>query len=146
MSPRARYEEGCRRGVLLYQWDGERAVFPPRALPGLEWRESAGAGTVYATTTIRPSTPPCIGWPPCSAPASAGRRAPHRLPDRPGRGLPHDEPHGGADRRARARLLRGRGAAIPVIAGVGLADFRDVPPGTRPEDLMGQAAVRALDR
>ena len=54
MSPRARYEEGCRRGVLLYQWDGERAVFPPRALPGLEWRESAGAGTVYATTTIRP--------------------------------------------------------------------------------------------
>jgi uncharacterized OB-fold protein len=40
--------------VLLYQHDGERAVFPPKALPGLEWRESAGAGTVYATTVIRP--------------------------------------------------------------------------------------------
>ena len=54
MSPRARFEAGCQRGVLLYQWDGARAVFPPRALPGLEWRESKGAGTVYATTTIRP--------------------------------------------------------------------------------------------
>lgn len=54
MSPRARFEAGCQQGVLLYQWDGERAVFPPRALPGLEWRESAGRGTVYATTTIRP--------------------------------------------------------------------------------------------
>ena len=54
MSPRARFEAGCQRGVLLYQWDGARAVFPPRALPGLQWRESAGAGTVHATTTIRP--------------------------------------------------------------------------------------------
>lgn len=54
MSPRARFEAGCQRGVLLYQWDGRRAVFPPRMLPGLEWRESAGHGTVYATTTIRP--------------------------------------------------------------------------------------------
>lgn len=27
-------------------------MFPPRALPGLEWRESAGAGTVYATTAL----------------------------------------------------------------------------------------------
>lgn len=54
MSPRARFEAGCQRGVLLYQSDGERAVFPPRDLPGLEWRESAGAGTVYATTTLRP--------------------------------------------------------------------------------------------
>ncbi len=53
MSPRARFEEGCQRGVLLYQWDGERAVFPPRVFDH-EWRESAGAGTVYATTTIRP--------------------------------------------------------------------------------------------
>jgi uncharacterized OB-fold protein len=53
-SLRATFEEGCARGVLLYQWDGERAVFPPRALPGLEWRESAGAGTVYAATVVRP--------------------------------------------------------------------------------------------
>jgi uncharacterized OB-fold protein len=53
-SPRAVFEEGCERGVLRYQWDGARAVFPPRALPGLEWRESAGAGTVYACTVARP--------------------------------------------------------------------------------------------
>jgi uncharacterized OB-fold protein len=39
-----------------YQWDpaGERAIFYPRVLPGLEWRESAGKGTVYSATTIRP--------------------------------------------------------------------------------------------
>ena len=53
-SPRAHFEEGCERGVLRYQWDGSRPVFPPRALPGLEWRESAGAGTVYAATVVRP--------------------------------------------------------------------------------------------
>jgi uncharacterized OB-fold protein len=52
--PRAHFEAGCARGVLLYQWDGERAVFPPRDLPGLEWLESAGAGTVYAATVVRP--------------------------------------------------------------------------------------------
>jgi uncharacterized protein len=55
-SPRARFEAGCARGVLLYQWDAAagRAVFYPRVLPGLEWRESAGAGTVYSATTIHP--------------------------------------------------------------------------------------------
>ena len=55
-SPRARFDAGCARGVLLYQWDREagRAVFYPRVLPGLEWRESAGTGTVYSATTIRP--------------------------------------------------------------------------------------------
>ena len=56
MSPRAWFEDGCARGVLRYQWDpaAERAVFYPRALDGLEWRESAGLGTVYSATTIRP--------------------------------------------------------------------------------------------
>ena len=55
-SPRAHFLEGCARGVLRYQWDpaAGRAVFYPRALPGLEWRESAGAGTVYSATVIRP--------------------------------------------------------------------------------------------
>ena len=55
-APRARFEAGCARGVLLYQWNraAGRAVFYPRVLPGLEWRESAGAGTVYSATTIRP--------------------------------------------------------------------------------------------
>ena len=51
-SPRAHFEEGCAAGVLRYQWDGG-PVFPPRAGIG-EWRESAGLGTVYATTWIRP--------------------------------------------------------------------------------------------
>jgi uncharacterized OB-fold protein len=54
--PRARFEAACERGVLEFQWDvaAERAVFPPRLLPGLEWRESAGIGTVYACTVVHP--------------------------------------------------------------------------------------------
>ncbi len=54
-SPRAHFEAGCAREVLLYQWDpaAERAVFYPRVGEGLEWRESTGRGTVYSTTTIR---------------------------------------------------------------------------------------------
>lgn len=53
-SPRAIWEAACADGRLTYQWDGERAIFYPRALPGLEWRQSAGLGTVYACTVIRP--------------------------------------------------------------------------------------------
>ena len=54
-SPAHHFARSCRTGVLAYQWDpaAERAVFYPRALPGLEWRESAGLGTVYATTVVR---------------------------------------------------------------------------------------------
>lgn len=59
-SPAARFAAGCRAGRLDYQWDpvARRAVFHPRvAGPGtgaspLEWRTSAGLGTVYATTTV----------------------------------------------------------------------------------------------
>ncbi len=54
MSPRQRYEEHCRRGELAYQWDpaAGRAVFHPRATPGLEWRVSAGLGTIYSVTHV----------------------------------------------------------------------------------------------
>jgi hypothetical protein len=60
LSPAARFAEGCRAGRLDYQWDpvGERPVFYPRLVaPGtgaadLEWRTSAGLGTVYSTTTV----------------------------------------------------------------------------------------------
>ncbi len=59
-SPAARFAEGLRAGRLDYQWDpvAGRAVFYPRLVaPGsgateLEWRTSAGLGTVYSTTTI----------------------------------------------------------------------------------------------
>ncbi len=59
-SPAARFAEGCRAGRLDYQWDpvAGRAVFYPRVVaPGtgagpLEWRTSAGLGTVYSTTTV----------------------------------------------------------------------------------------------
>lgn len=53
------FAEHAGRGELAYQVapDGS-AVFPPRlAQPGtgapLEWRVSAGTGTVYATTVVR---------------------------------------------------------------------------------------------
>lgn len=60
-SPLARFQAGCRAGRLLYQWDPVAGlpVFYPRVVcPGTgakpQWRESAGAGTVYSTTTVRP--------------------------------------------------------------------------------------------
>jgi hypothetical protein len=48
------YTEHCRRRELAYQLDeAGRPVFRPRV--GLDtWRVSAGLGTVYATTVVRP--------------------------------------------------------------------------------------------
>jgi uncharacterized OB-fold protein len=47
------FADGCREGKLRYTVDAAgRPVFPPRA--GLDWAESAGLGTVYATTTAHP--------------------------------------------------------------------------------------------
>jgi uncharacterized protein len=59
-SPGARFLEGCRAGRLDFQWDpvAGRAVFYPRLVSPfsgateLEWRTSAGLGTVYSTTTL----------------------------------------------------------------------------------------------
>jgi hypothetical protein len=53
-SPADVYTEHCRRRELAYQVDdGGHAVFRPRV--GYEtWRVSAGLGTVYATTVVRP--------------------------------------------------------------------------------------------
>jgi len=58
-SPAAVFTEHAGRGELAYQVapDGT-AVFPPRLVqPGtgapLEWKVSAGTGTVYATTVVR---------------------------------------------------------------------------------------------
>ena len=55
-SPRSRFEAAGREGRLDYQWDvrAGRAVFHPRVGEGLEWRTSAGLGTVYATTVTHP--------------------------------------------------------------------------------------------
>lgn len=48
------YLEHLRRRELAYQLDREgRAVFRPRVGP-TTWRVSAGRGTVYATTVVRP--------------------------------------------------------------------------------------------
>ena len=61
-SPLAVYQAHLDRGELAYQWSPEasRAVFYPRVIcpytgsDRLEWRVSAGLGTVYATTVTHP--------------------------------------------------------------------------------------------
>jgi len=61
-SPLAIYEAHLARGELAYQYSpaAGRAVFYPRVIcpftgsAELEWRVSAGLGTVYATTVTHP--------------------------------------------------------------------------------------------
>jgi len=61
-SPLAIYQAHLERGELAYQWspEADRAVFYPRVIcpftgsGKLEWRVSAGLGTVYATTVTHP--------------------------------------------------------------------------------------------
>lgn len=57
-SPLSTFEAHCRAGELAYQVTQEGgAVFPPRVCAPvtggpLEWRISAGLGTVYSTTAV----------------------------------------------------------------------------------------------
>ena len=61
-SPLATYQAHVNKGELAYQWspEAEKAVFYPRLIcpftgsDRLEWRVSAGLGTVYATTVTHP--------------------------------------------------------------------------------------------
>jgi uncharacterized protein len=61
-SPLAVYQAHLEKGELAYQWslEAQRAVFYPRVIcpftdsDRLEWRVSAGFGTVYATTVVHP--------------------------------------------------------------------------------------------
>jgi uncharacterized OB-fold protein len=61
-SPLARYLAHLDKGELAYQWspEAQKPVFYPRVLcpytgsDRLEWRVSAGLGTVYATTVTHP--------------------------------------------------------------------------------------------
>ncbi len=54
-SPADVYMEHCRRHELAYQVDTqERPVFRPRVGERLQWRVSAGRGTVYAVTVVHP--------------------------------------------------------------------------------------------
>lgn len=62
-SPLGIYEDWLRQGKLAYQFSkaAGRAVFYPRVLcpysgsTELEWRISAGLGTVHATTVVHPA-------------------------------------------------------------------------------------------
>ncbi len=50
--PAERFAELCREHRLGYQQGPDGPRFPP-VLGGGPWADSAGAGTVYATTTVR---------------------------------------------------------------------------------------------
>ncbi len=62
-SPLAVYQSHLEKGELAYQWSpaANRSVFYPRLICSftgsehLEWRVSAGLGTVYATTVVHPA-------------------------------------------------------------------------------------------
>lgn len=58
-APLTTFAEHAARGELAYQVDAEgRPVWPP-SVRGVEWRVSAGAGTVHSSTTIhRPGEEP----------------------------------------------------------------------------------------
>jgi uncharacterized OB-fold protein len=66
VSPLARFRGYLERGQLAYQFDREsgQAVFYPRVIgpvtgtADLEWRVSAGLGTVHAVTVISPRGEP----------------------------------------------------------------------------------------
>lgn len=59
-SPAETFAQHCRAGELAFQVtpDGEAVFYPRVAAPGsgaeLQWRVSAGIGTVHATTVCRP--------------------------------------------------------------------------------------------
>ena len=62
-SPLATYQAHLEKGELAYQWspEAQKAVFYPRVIcpftgsEKLEWRVSAGLGTVYAATVVHPA-------------------------------------------------------------------------------------------
>jgi len=62
-SPLAVYQAHLEKGELAYQWspEAQKAVFYPRVIcpytgsDRLEWRISAGLGTVYAATVVHPT-------------------------------------------------------------------------------------------
>lgn len=65
-APMHAYQRQLNAGVLAYQYSpsAQRAVFYPRLVcpfsgsDRLEWRESAGRGTVYAVTCLYPKDEP----------------------------------------------------------------------------------------
>ena len=63
-SPLAVYQAHLDKDELAYQWspEAQKAVFYPRVIcpfsgsDRLEWRVSAGLGTVHATTVVHPAS------------------------------------------------------------------------------------------
>ena len=119
-SPLALYQAHLEAGELAYQWSPEanRAVFYPRVIcpftgsDRLEWRVSAGLGTVYATTVTHPRE----GAPYNVALIDCDEGFRH---DEPGRGCCAG---GGADRHAGqvpGSSARRRRAALPGIRAAG---------------------------
>ncbi|RYY82453.1 MAG: hypothetical protein EOO24_40350 [Comamonadaceae bacterium] len=111
-SPLARFREFLDQGQLAYQVDPSsgKAVFYPRVVaPGtgedtLEWRVSAGLGTVYAVTVISPRGEPAYNV--ALVDMDEGYRLMSRVED-----IPAEQVSIGL--RVRARVHPGQDGALP---------------------------------
>ena len=116
MSPLATYISHLEKGELAYQFSSaaNRAVFFPRVLcpftggDKLEWRVSAGRGTVYATTVVHPAegTPYNVALIDCDE----GFRLMSRVED-----VPPEQVKIGMRVKFRVHRPAGEGPPIPVF-------------------------------
>ena len=151
-SPLATYQAYLEQGELAYQWSPEanRAVFYPRVIcpftgsDRLEWRVSAGLGTVYATTVTHPreGAPYNVALIDCDEGFRLMSRvediAPEAVQDRHAGQVPHPPA-----RRRRAALpgIRAAGAGLmdglqrgsAAIVGVAKSDLGAVAAGDEPD-------------
>lgn len=115
-SPLARFREHLQRGELAYQYDAQsgQPVFYPRVLgpgtgnPDLQWRVSAGKGTVHAVTVISPRGEPAYNV--VLVDMDEGFRLMSRVED-----LPAGEVRIGMRVRARVHAPADGGAPYPVF-------------------------------
>ena len=162
-SPLALYQAHLEKGELAYQWSPEagKAVFYPRVIcpftgsDRLEWRVSAGLGTVYATTVTHPreGAPYNVALIDCDegfrlmsrvediAPEAVqiGMRVRFRV-HRPG----GDEPPYPVFVPAGDGVMDGLQRGSAAIVGVAESDLGAVAEEMSPIDLMAQGIQRAL--
>jgi uncharacterized OB-fold protein len=158
-SPLSIYLEHLERGELAYQFsiDAGRPVFFPRVLcpftgsTRLEWRVSAGGGTVHANTTVHP--PEGAPYNVALIDRDEGFRLMSRVEDiapeevrigmrvrvkrsGDGRAVPGLRPAG-------ERMMHGSRRASAALVGVAESDLGQVAEGLSPIDLMAQGIHRA---
>ena len=164
-SPLAVYQQHLDRGELAYQWSPEagRAVFYPRVIcpytgsDRLEWRVSAGLGTVYAATVTHPreGAPYNVALIDVDEGFRLMSRVEEVAPDEVRIGMrvkfrvhkpAGDDPSiPGLRTRGGGRVMDGLQRGSAAIVGVAESDLGAVAAETSPIDLMAQGIRRALD-